>query len=723
MLMIFVTVLAPLLIVASIWLPVIGHYYVPSQSIGPEEIESLRGSPNREVEESLGDITLLSGIPDSRQEILQIADGLLDGRLSFGTDHDLPISIEPTDETLSVGNPTTQLLIAGLGIQEILLRAFEATGEERYYQAALRSTVAWARFERAHWLPVGALWNDHAIAARLIYLCHFWSHYRRRPDFDPSIAREVLLFVARSAEMLARDSHYTYRTNHGIMQNIGLLHAGTALPSLPGAPRYVEIALERTSRHLEYYVSPRGIILEHSAGYQSFGVRLLRHIRTYLRLLGRPEPQIFASRYHAARCYLQHIQRPDGSLPPYGDTEIRSWRGLPTEASASHDQYDPVSCGSPQTAFIDPDFGHASIWSADPDLATHASHLFVAWANFPGRAHKHADELTAFLWHSGQEWWAASGYWPYGDADRADAEGWSGSNAPHLLDESPWDTGNSQLLGYVIDDNTVFLDLERVTARGCDVRRQILTVSSDTWTIIDHAGGACGSDGMRTVWTLMPEVTAEPALTPHRYNLRHRRSNAAGQLMLAGGQGHAVQEVRASREPFGGLVAIEGQIMPSIAFFSEAPLGSWTASIWRFGEVEETSPGLHLPEWRNAEDWSITLPGPTGTWSVGRNQGQLTVTPPSSPAREWTIAAGSTEQPALRSAANAYRQMAEDYPRHHDYLPYRNKATVLAMALFVGQFPAIWVLRRLRTPTFAVQILTAAGWLATFAWCQYWYLA
>jgi hypothetical protein len=114
------------------------------------------------------------------------------------------------------------------------------------------------------------------------------------------------------------------------------------------------------------------------------------------------------------------------------------------------------------------------------------SQTVVIWSNFPGNAHKHADEMGVLLWINGVNWWAHSGYWPYGTTERSNAISWSGSNAPHLSKEKIDSLRKTELLTYASSDNINFLELERKGPGRYRARRQIVQIKDEMLFVLDY---------------------------------------------------------------------------------------------------------------------------------------------------------------------------------------------------------------------------------------------
>lgn len=691
-------VMGPLAALAAIWLPLFLHYRTPTPAIPAEVIERLRTDPGDEVFERLGRVRL--GAAPAVADARALAEEILRGTYRMRSGEVLPIPPEPTRAALVTGSPMAQLQVSALGQASVLLAAFRTTREPRYLDAALRSVLAFARLERAAWLPVGFLWNDHAIAARVVVLAELWREYRRAPAFDAGMAGELLAFAARSAELLARDSHYTVRTNHGMMQNLALLHAAIAFPGLPGAAGHARHALERFTVQLPFYVSPGGVVLEHSAGYQDFALALLRDTLDELALLGlRPPPEL-AARFAAARCFRRHFTRPDGSVPAFGDTHS------PRPDAAASSEIAMGECPPAPAAWLDQDFGYASLRG----FGGTADQLLATWANFPGGAHKHADELAIWLWLDGQDWLAGSGYWPYDDARWPLAVSWRGANAPHGAGEEGGVARDSRLLGFRSSDVAPFLDLERHAADGRIYRRQVGAVGTAGVVVLDHAAGGVGGT-FETVWTFAPGIAVRALDASERdFELTDTRTGRVLNATFRGGDGFTIARLRGSGRPFGGLVALEGVVQPAEAIVVTASMGAWSAVAWQPAGARATA-GVR---WDGPERWSWSLGG--GEAGLAREANELEFTPPGGARLRLPIAAGAPARPDLDEASRRYAQAAARFPVFRDLMDYRLRATAGVALAAAGQIVALWFFARLRVPPALRLMVLAAAWLAVGWW-------
>jgi Heparinase II/III N-terminus len=144
--------------------------------------------------------------------------------------------------------------------------------------------------------------------------------------------------VARSEALLAKPGLFTVATNHGIMQNLALWHASMAFPALPHTQEYQRLASARMNDQMKFYLGEEGVILEHSAGYQPFGLERLAWAFRYLDLMHQPVPQEWIDKYERAQKFYGTLRRPDGSLPMLGDTDAAADQSGPRLASFALDR-------------------------------------------------------------------------------------------------------------------------------------------------------------------------------------------------------------------------------------------------------------------------------------------------------------------------------------------------------------------------------------------------
>lgn len=715
----------------SIWWPIFARYYVPTPHFGDELIQASRDAPSQAVLAELTTMGLAYAPPMSPAALDRAAEQIRRGVLDLPGYPPTPIQLPFSARDLEAGLPTWQLQFASLAAPDILLEAYRQTGKDAYFDLARDMIAAWAKYERSAWLPKGFLWNDHAIAGRVSVLTKFWDMYRHRPDFDPAVAQAVLTLVARSGELLAKPGQFTFATNHGVMQNLALLNIAAAFPALPDAARFRQTALARLTDQMGFYIDREGVVLEHSAGYQSFGVYLTGVALRLLTLNGIAIPPDWADKYRRAQAVLAMLARPDGTLPLYGDTD--SGRGeLPKVASVTGGYASPLALPThsrPEAASaLYPVAGYSVWWDGLKDWPDEANlrQTVMAWSYFRGHGHKSADEMSLMLWAGGQTWITNSGYWPYGVWGRDHAMGWEGSNAPHLAGESRLSQRQTRLVGYADRGSLKVLDLQREGPGGYQVRRQLLHLGPDIWVVLDSTADKAEGEST-TTWTTYPGVRVDPGPFPGAYRLE-APGGGAMDVVFESAAHREIKRYAGSRSPFAGWVVVNGAPTAAPAFVVTQPArSSWALAIWTLNKASGASSFTGRPRmiaWQDATHWTVELPLQGGSITLSRDGNRVTQAG-QGPGFE-AAAAMLTPPPDTRAQTaalrSAFEAAAQKYERVGDFFNYRLKISYLLLGIFLVQelfFLAYgkWKGRH-RT---ALRLANAVAWVGGAVWLYLFY--
>src|SRR6266851_1089168 len=699
-------VLLPALTILILWLPEFRHYSVPEARITAEVLTTARQSPSDDVLQEIREFYLfpMENRPPELETALSAR--ILQGRLEIP---DMPaatfsLRFTPTDlENLPVG---PRLWFAAFAVPDFLLAAYENTKREEFFVAARDFLLAWDAYERRAWLPAALLWNDHATAARVRVLGEFWRLYRNRPDYDPEVGRVVLQQAARYGEFLLSPEQFTFASNHGVMQNIGLLHLSLAFPSLPQSARYRQVAFDRLHEQMAFFIDTEGVIREHSAGYQAFGLEMLGIAFRCLTLLDVPIPEDWSRKYARGLTFFAHLRRPDATLPAFGDTHGASQTVMPRVAEidaqgrAGMRHYRERWHPHEETS-LHPAAGYWVDWSnLDhwPD-ARRLRQTVVTWTQRPPPGHKHADELSVLLWSHGLSWLTSVGYWPYGTRGREDAESWAASNAPHLVDESAESPRTARLVSSGRSNRIAAVDLERVGPGLYVARRQVVRVEPHLWVVMDHVRGAA-SQKTRTVWTFSPDVIIRREDSAGWYALETVRAGATARAAFLGSSRAVVQEYRGSYAPFAGWHVVHYAPEPATAIVVEQPgEKSWLTVILSLRA--ETSPGFTEPPrlsgGASPEEWTLALRSDAGSTELRRHGDQYSFTRRDRQGSFTdTLRLAPTPHPIaeLRAIRTAYEATACLYPRFQELGPRRQKVTYLLVLLIIGQELFFFLVRR-----------------------------
>lgn len=173
--------------------------------------------------------------------------------------------------------------------------------------------------------PFEFIWHDHATALRAEQLVLFAYYCRAHAPAWTAAQGTFFEYMERAlqvhGEWLAKDSFYSEHTNHGLEQARVLLLLGTVFED-EVAQDWQAVALRRISSELNFSFTSEGVHVENSPAYHIFVFKVFMGIiKDYpAELLGDLDEQ-FSKLSARALEFVTHILRPDGLLPPIGDTE------------------------------------------------------------------------------------------------------------------------------------------------------------------------------------------------------------------------------------------------------------------------------------------------------------------------------------------------------------------------------------------------------------------
>ena len=730
---VLLSLVAPMLVLGAVWWPDFAHYYISTPTISDQALATARRTPEDSLLQELSSYQLgIAPRAFAEGALVAIADKLLRGEVEIAGLTHTRITLPFSADDLDKGPGSWDLAFAALTLPDVLLRAYGQTHDDRYLFAARDMILGWAKYERGAWLPRGHLWNDHALAARVPVLADFWLAYRQHPAYDPAVARILFEFLGRTAYVLANPSHFTFSTNHGVMQNLALCHLSLAFPGLPHAARYREIAVARLRQQMAFYVNTEGVVLEHSAGYHKFGLELMGVALRYLTLMHIAVPDDWLEKYRqASRVYAQ-LRRPDGSLPLIGDTgngpdprgPLISWIGADGRAEAL--RYQPA--WRPAEAHSQYPVAGYSIWWDGLESwprSARLSQTVVAWSYFAGHGHKHADELSVSLWAVGQLWWSNAGYWTYDGQGRSQAASWSGSNAPHLVGEAAGSRRSTRLVSSAWSPSLAGLHLERSGPGQFRSNRQVLHLGPNVWVVVDHSTGG-GQEMTRTQWTTSPDIRLVQGEVPGSYALEPSESRLVMSVRLLTSSGTTVRQVRGSLEPFAGWQVVHGAGSPASALVIDQPAReSWTILVSCLDI--DSSPAVACPDrveghFRRDDDWIVGMHTRSARLALRRSDSTIQVDDDRAPEKPQmlTLQAPDNVSPKLEDLRRAYED-ASRYPRFRDLTRYRTRVSFVILLLVATQ-EALFALPTVIKRRYGLfRMLTTLAWALFGMWLVFRY--
>jgi hypothetical protein len=681
-----IAAVAAAIALAIVWAPLLLHYHVPAATpLATAVLDEHRRAPSDAVLTIVADASMMTDHPLEGAAVVAAARGILNGELALPNLPPTHVACDFDSRTLDDGPPVVQLWTASLIVVDLLLRAHETVPEPRFLDCARRYVRTFVRWESTQRWPRGLVWSQHPLVNRVAVLARFWRTVRQEPDAD---AAAVHAHLRRVGAMLANPSMYVANTNYGVMENVALLQIAAAFPRLPEAEGWRALALGRMLAQLPTYMADDGVILEHSAGYQFHGVLLLGYARNVLRASGQPVPRAIDVAYESALAVLTTMERPDGTLPPLGNTYRYRWRlpavlgpdggPLGARAAARDSRSDVYAAGGLWIA-----------WNRE-SAAGVATQSVVPWALFPDNGHRRAHDLSLLIWADGMDWSTNSGYWPGADPAGAErAAGWDGGNAPHVQGEPPFAPREDRLLAFHDEPDLRVADFVRSSPGGPTVRRQIVELRGSQWVVLDTWSDPSNRP-LRTLWTAAPETRLR-TLGDRRYRWDAPGARVSLSLALAG-PAVSSAPLTGSREPFGGWVAFDRAVHPAPAVDVRSQHGAWvgTALTLEPANADVVSPAnsasmaTNAPspltgEVHDAEHWRLAL-NEGGAIAIHRDGAQLTVESEGQ-SRRVTLAAGADGSAVRRHQATAIASLRSAYPRFRDAVEERRDRSALIVAL------------------------------------------
>ncbi len=722
-------VAAVLLPLAVIWVPELRHYYVATPKFDAAAANEVLASINPATCTEFARHDLMN-LSNTDQNAIDRAISALERNAV-----DLPDSPEirftpgfaPSD--LVPNTSRGQLAIASLVVPDLMLRAWERTGSIEWLRAARDYIVGWWSFESRSVFPQGLQWNDHAVAARVFVLTRYLCAAKHLSEFRDPEAVRVLEMIFASGERLTKPSYYTYRTNHGIMQNLALLHIAASFPAAAQSKNFAEIGVTRLGEQLKFYVGPEGSILEHSAGYQAFGVELLGMVIRYFQALSKPLPDETAERYTKSVEFFAQLRRPDGTLPSWGNTSRadRAPRVLVGRDARANPRLEPLEIWpNPSPTTWAPVSAVAIWWDGGSQADRPSAQTLVTWANFATQAHKHADEMSILVWTERSDVLVASGYWPYDAPHRHEAVGWAGSNAPRYVGEDSNRRGQARLLGFASSPSLELVDMERTAASGAKLRRQVIYLRPSRWIVLDttSATSATSAGEFEVTWIFDSQLRAELTADNKHLLLRDARGPVA-RADFAGCEQGGTHLLEGSIEPFGGWTAWYGGVRPAPALLRRCSAMNHASFVLRAAESASDPDEELVTSIESPDQWEIRAS--TATRTLVSRRGELLDLSPAlcgDNCQPLRVMDGSHYEKEQDSINSAYKRMSRTYARFNEsWLDFRVKSSKAVLAAWVAQLGlmilSVTLLRRwVRHPAATLACLAIVFWISFAVWLE-----
>jgi len=381
-----------------------------------------------------------------------------------------------------------------------LTQAYNDTGNLAYLQYGERMIKSWTKahpasnYKRLKWG-----YHDQGTAIRAFHLMNYWDVYKKTSlHKDPAFTQLLLKTLYEHAEILASPEFYKARHNHGIFQDMALTAIAQSFPEFDQSQKWQALASSRLQTQIAQSISPSGIHLEHSPGYQVY----VYH--TFARFLQWAEENKFTlpSRIEDIKeipVQLAYMVKPNLALPIFGDTEGRN-RGaniIPNTAEYPELLYAVTGGkeGTPPTQLTkqlgDQYSFMREYWAHPTAKFNHATQIMMT-AGYHSNAHKHQDDLSIDVFGLGTDFIIESGRYGYSSRqERKDVFKVEAHNTVHRLgkglDMSSAMVGKSRIVS-VEDKGTtsVAIGESELIGEGGTHRRTLVYDKAKTLVVYDH---------------------------------------------------------------------------------------------------------------------------------------------------------------------------------------------------------------------------------------------
>lgn len=492
--------------------------------------------------------------PGETAHRIRIADELLRQEFLF----DLPWDMEQTAEMVKFDGEIDWLYQPGDDPEFIfqmnrhrywvcLGQAYAMTGNEAYAACFVHQLTDWIEKNPITEETKGKSWRTIEAGLRAESWIKAMSYFADSPHVTDAVFAQFLDCLTLHAKYLAdSDRPFATKSNWGVLENSGLYAIGKLLETTAGradGTEFAALALTRLTRQIQVQVMDDGVHWEQSPMYHNEVLKCYLEVLRTADRFGETLPAAMTDRVRAMAMADRIWQKPDGSQPSGGDSDVTDLRDVLT--IAAYQFRDPVlrSGGYERMDYEgiwDYGMGAQTVYEAiparNPDSVWHllgdsgngylrsswgtdADYLHVRCGSLGG-GHGHFDKLHLDLVIGGEDVFIDPGRYTYVDGPMRrklksalahNGVTVDGAEYTECLDSwkvkglFPAVRGNSCQKG----DYTLFeCGHTGYISRGVYVERRVAAIGTRIYLVMDTCYGA-GPHSCEQHFHLAPQLTAE----------------------------------------------------------------------------------------------------------------------------------------------------------------------------------------------------------------------
>lgn len=219
-----------------------------------------------------------------------------------------------------------------------LLKAYEATGEEKYLRRLDEDLRSWLILADGKPDPKGQGRGFLEAALRLPHWTRLFYRLQDEPEFRPATRLLMLAALPPHGDYLRR----TIKRNHNwaTMQMNGLGTIGLAFPEFEKAEAWWNFARREMARELKKQIYPDGAQTELTAGYHMVALKRFGALMETAVEAGEPMDDDYAGQVEKMYGYIASVIRPDGNRPNNSNSDMGKVDGKLREAAELFDRPD-----------------------------------------------------------------------------------------------------------------------------------------------------------------------------------------------------------------------------------------------------------------------------------------------------------------------------------------------------------------------------------------------
>ncbi|MCE5328012.1 MAG: heparinase II/III family protein [Planctomycetaceae bacterium] len=202
-----------------------------------------------------------------------------------------------------------------------LVRAYAATGDDRYAQAFWTLFESWLECNPPH---MGPNWLcGQEVSIRIIACAFATRAFWASPATTDARVAAMAVFMGASAQRVAGNIDFALwqKSNHAVTEAAGVFTVGMLWPELKDAPHWRRLGRHVLLDQCRRYNWPDGSYVMHSFNYQRMSLQVFLWCMRLAQLAGEPMPAEMSDRIRLSTRFLYQLQDAAGRCPNYGSND------------------------------------------------------------------------------------------------------------------------------------------------------------------------------------------------------------------------------------------------------------------------------------------------------------------------------------------------------------------------------------------------------------------